>query len=717
MESDRSSPPAAAARIRPRPARQPTRTRLTAFILAAFMLIVWFVGPAQLPVFFQRLVGLVNALLAMLLVVFAIREYGKKYNRLRWPLVGRVSTSKVAGTLVFAAVVAWWLSPWAPIAPGEVEPDLWNFLERGLDDPVLVLVDRDSAMIAPPSPSAAARRAADDVNESSPAFSRALAAVANRQFDSAAALLDGLDRQKPRERVPKELIGAARAQVDLYTGQFAAARGRYAELLRSEPRREDYLTHGALAAILAGDDATAGDWARQLLDQAAGRSRDSLRYRQAVNLLAAIRIVEGKYAEAERLMAEPKATRDRAAPVADHRPQFDRQLAIDENNGAVLRVLTGPPNAAGLSAGFVSARTLWLEWNEFNGRPRDLPDVGVAVAQHNLGMVALVDNRFEQAEELFTDALAAERRAAARSTGPIIGATLCALADIARIEADRPRAESYLSEADDMLPSASPARTAWLATRAALDADLGRFDQAIAGYKAAIQSIERIGPHRPFAAVLKIRLADVEQDAGRLDEAEASVRDGLAGLDFAGLDRTTTRANGLRVLGTIEVSGGHLQTARQQFDAAARILEPAAQLDERQTEPPLETLGLAALKAARASAAESPEAYPAAIADCEAAIAIVQKVLGSRAPHHPLTAHYQHVLAKIDIRRGKLLAAEQLLRQALAIDEAALPKNHPATIAVLDDLAQTLEQSGRPDEGRAMADRAKALRAGRTSSH
>ncbi|HEY2147484.1 MAG TPA: hypothetical protein VGH32_06080 [Pirellulales bacterium] len=431
MESDRSSPPTGASRIRPRPARQPTRTRLTAFILAAFMLIVWFVGPAQLPVFFQRLVGLVNALLAMLLVVFAIREYGKKYNRLRWPLVGRVSTSKVAGTLVFAAVVAWWLSPWAPITPGEVEPDLWNLLERGLDDPVLELVDRDSAMIAPPAPSAAARRAADDVNESSPAFSRALAAVAAGQFDSAAALLDGLERQKPRERVPKELIGAARAQLDLYSGQFAAARGRYAELLKGEPRREDYLTHGALAAILAGDDATAGDWARQLLDQAAGRSRDSLRYRQAVNLLAAIRIVEGKYAEAERLMAEAKSSRDRAAPVADHRPRFDRQLAVDENNGAVLRVLTGSPNAAGLSAGFVSAKTLWLEWNDFNGRPRDLPDAGIAVAQHNLGMVALVDNRFEQAEELFTDALAAERRAAARSTGPVIGTTLCALTDIA----------------------------------------------------------------------------------------------------------------------------------------------------------------------------------------------------------------------------------------------------------------------------------------------
>jgi hypothetical protein len=676
------------------------------------MLIVWFVGPVQLPVFFQRLVGLVNALLAMLLVVFAIREYGKKYNRLRWPIIGRVSTSKVAGTLVFAAVVAWWLSPWAPIPPGEIEPDLWNLLEQGLDESVLVLVDRGSAIIAPPLPSAAARRVADDVTESSPRFSQALAAIANGQYDSAEALLNSLDQGKRRERVPPELIGAARAQADLYSQQFAAASRRYAGLLKSEPRREDYLTHGALAAALAGDNATAGDWARQLLDQAAGRSRDSLRYRQAVNLLAAIRVVEGKYADAERLMAEPKSSRDRGTPAADHRPRIDLQLAVDANNGAVLRVLNGPPNAAGLSVGFVTAKTIWLEWNEFNGRPREFPEAGIAAAQHNLGMVALVDNRFEQAEELFTDALDAERRSAPRSTGPIVGATLTALAEVARIEADYPRAESFLSEADDALPSASPARTAWLATRAALDADHGRFDQAIAGYKAAVRSLEAVAPHQPFAAALKIRSAEVAQNAGRLDEAEALARDGLAGLDFSALGHTAAYAHGLRVLGTIDVSRGRLQDARQPFDAAAKILEPAARPEDNQHPAPPETLDLAALRAARASAADSPETFPAAIADCDGAIAILQRVVGERAARHPLTARYEHVLAQIDIRRGKLLAAEQRLRQALAIDEAALPKTHPATLSVLDDLAKTLEQSGREEEGRAIADRAKKVRGG-----
>ncbi|HKD37108.1 MAG TPA: tetratricopeptide repeat protein, partial [Pirellulales bacterium] len=341
---------------------------------------------------------------------------------------------------------------------------------------------------------------------------------------------------------------------------------------------------------------------------------------------------------------------------------------------------------------------------------------GIAAAQHNLGMVALVENRFEQADDLFNDALEAERRAVERAGGPTIGTTLISLAEVARIEADYKRAESYLSEADNALPASSPVRTAWLAARAALDADLGHYDQAIAGYKSAIQSIESAAPHQPFAAVLKIRGAEVEQNAGRLEEAEALARDGLAGIEVTGVDRTAAKAQGLRVLGTIEVRRGHRQTARQQFDTALKIIEPPARSDEMQIDSHPETLDLAALVAARASAADSPETYTAAIADCERAVAIVERVFGPRAAHHPLTARYEHVLAKIDIRRGKLLAAEQLLRQALAIDEAVLPKDHPATVAVLDDLATTLKQTGREQEGRAFADRAKKLKGGGAST-
>ena len=126
-----------------------------------FMLVVWFQAPGvRLPTFFQRLVGVVNALLTMLVVMFAIREYGKRYNRLSLPLLGRVSTSRIAGGLVFLAVLGWWLSPWAPIPAGQPEPDLWRLLEQGLDTPLLQVVDTHLATLVPPVPSADAEQAA-----------------------------------------------------------------------------------------------------------------------------------------------------------------------------------------------------------------------------------------------------------------------------------------------------------------------------------------------------------------------------------------------------------------------------------------------------------------------------------------------------------------------------------------------------------------------------
>jgi hypothetical protein len=689
---------------------------LTGLILIVFMLMVWFVGPSQLPMFFQRLVGLVNALLAMLVVVFAIREYGKKYNRLRWPLFGRVSTSKVAGSFTFLAVAAWWLSSWAPILPGQAEPDLWRLLERGLDDAVLMFSDRDSATVVAPSPSAAARRAAAVVSAESPPFARALGAIATGEFEAADSLLDQLEQGKSNDRTPLEIVRAARAQAELYSGRFAAASSHYADLLKSEPRREDYLAHGALAAALHADYAAAGERARQLLDQAAARRHDAVRYRQAVNLLVAIRVMQGKYAEAERLGDETKPSRERAAREADGLGRSDPQLAADANNQAMIRVLTAPPNAESLSAGFVSAKKLWIEWNETNGRPRDLPDSGVATAEHNLAIIALRDERFEQAEDLLNGALAAERQAAARTTTSTIGASLNALAELARIEADFARAELLSDQADDALPTTAPARSAWLATRAAFEADLGRFNQAIVRFKAAIRSVEAAAPNHPFAAVLKIRLGEAQWNAGRIDDAEASVRDGLAGLDSAGIDRLAARAQGLRILGAIELSRGKRDSARRQFDAAARIVGISAGGEERRNSATPETLEVAALRIARAAAADSPEDYPAAVADCETALVIVQKAFGERAANHPLSARYMDALAQIDIRRGKLLAAEPLLRQALAIDEKSLPKGHPAIVTVLEDLAETLDKSGRADEGRGFAARAKELRAGRAAA-
>ncbi|MEX2141286.1 MAG: hypothetical protein WD894_18620 [Pirellulales bacterium] len=105
-----------ATRPRVRAGLRGQRTLFCLLLLMSFLVVVYFVVP-PLPAFFQRLVGLVNALLAMVAAMFAVREYGRSYNRLRVPGVGSVRTNMIVGGLVFLVVFAWWLSPWAPIAP------------------------------------------------------------------------------------------------------------------------------------------------------------------------------------------------------------------------------------------------------------------------------------------------------------------------------------------------------------------------------------------------------------------------------------------------------------------------------------------------------------------------------------------------------------------------------------------------------------------------
>ena len=100
------------------------RTMFCGALLVIFFVVVYFLLPApdswaraELPIFFQRLVGLVNALLAMVTAMFAVREYGKSYNRFRVPGLGSLRTSWIVGGIVFLAVLGWWFSPWAPIQP------------------------------------------------------------------------------------------------------------------------------------------------------------------------------------------------------------------------------------------------------------------------------------------------------------------------------------------------------------------------------------------------------------------------------------------------------------------------------------------------------------------------------------------------------------------------------------------------------------------------
>jgi len=96
--------------------RTPRATLMALAMLVAFYWVVYFAAPAHLPYLLQRFVGLSNALLAMVLVLFADSELGP---RLRLATTWRASRlASVAAATVFIVIFAWWLSPWAPIQVG-----------------------------------------------------------------------------------------------------------------------------------------------------------------------------------------------------------------------------------------------------------------------------------------------------------------------------------------------------------------------------------------------------------------------------------------------------------------------------------------------------------------------------------------------------------------------------------------------------------------------
>jgi hypothetical protein len=427
MDPKPSSLPAAPTRG----TRQPTRARFAGLLLLVFMLIVWFAAPdLRLPRFFQLLVGAVNAILAMLVVIFAIREYGKKYNRLRWPLLGRVSTSKVAGAATLAAVFGWWLSPWAPIRAGESEPDLWRMLERQLDVAQLVLLDEKTPALAPPIPSPAMQSAANRIEPTDPPFRRALKAIVAGDSAEAIRLLDEVEKNHATEY---DVLEMTRAQAEMYSGQFAAASRRFGRLLERQPRREEFLVHGSLAAALADDLETAGARAEQLYDQARARRHEGARFREAVNVFTAVRTLQGRLKDADATSRETKTLRDQlAANSLILQSEADPSAAANMNNATVLQLLRGtaPNNPA--ADGFLLARSLWSDCEGRDGSGSAA--MNIAAVNQNLGIASIESARFLAAKTMLAAAADALQQAPGPNAKPLAAANQKALARVQQLQ-------------------------------------------------------------------------------------------------------------------------------------------------------------------------------------------------------------------------------------------------------------------------------------------
>ncbi len=88
-------------------------------LFVAFLLAVFAFAPSTLPVFKQRILAVVSALLAGLFAYFLTGESGVAIRGGKGAL-GRLAVKSSGGAAAFVLVLVWWLSPWSPVESADL---------------------------------------------------------------------------------------------------------------------------------------------------------------------------------------------------------------------------------------------------------------------------------------------------------------------------------------------------------------------------------------------------------------------------------------------------------------------------------------------------------------------------------------------------------------------------------------------------------------------
>jgi tetratricopeptide (TPR) repeat protein len=489
-------------------------------------------------------------------------------------------------------------------------------------------------------------------------------------------------------------------------------------MLHNQPRREDFPSHGALAAALAGDHVSAVAWAEQLREQAQSRSRTSPRTIEATSLLATVHLVEGEFSDAL-LTSQTIFDLGKSTAARDPSESIAMQYASVANNAAVLHLFTGGDHAAGASPanGFTRAKQLWLDCKTPAGRSRSADDARAALAEYNLGATALYQSRYVQAASLLNTSLAEWRAIGGPAAKAGEAVNINALAQVSLASGQYAQAESQLADLAKITGAAnsdSAASLAFQSSEAQLDTALARYDRAVNAFHKLCHDAEHgaggLSPNHPYTAILNLRLADALLRAKRFSEAEAAAEECARILAHANLSASRFSADAYRISGSAALRQGKRLLAERQFDRATKLLRPIDETSAPENDSGAvaaaqsESIELVQLLAAEGEFAGELQNYAAAADDYRSALHQLALLFESQAASHPLRAEYLHALAMLFVHEEKLSEAKPLLDESLAIDRRSLPAGHPAAIAVMQDLATLLEKTG----AKAQADQLRA---------
>ncbi len=375
-----------------------------------------------------------------------------------------------------------------------------------------------------------------------------------------------------------------------------------------------------------------------------------------MNLLA------GDYPEALKISNEMLGGPDGNLLPRDSADSSGPQDAAAANNAAVILLLAGAGETsaesgkASPSSGFASAQELSRDRNASGGGSHETPDPRIALARYNLGMAALQDARFAQAETILTESLAEWRRAKNHSTPACVAINLNSLAQLDLVEGQSARAESRAKEAAELFTAANAddlSAFAYQSTLAQIDASKSHFTQAIDALQQIIHEAELghrgLLPRHPYVAILKLRLAESLLGAGRNANAQTAAGEAAAILEPCGLGASRSAADALRINGLAAARLGNHEQAERQFDRAMKLLQPSDKVDSA----PLATPELAELLAAQGELAADLHNDTEAADDYHQAVDQLDRMFDAKAADHPLRAEYLRALGKLTTKHTK----------------------------------------------------------------
>ena len=733
---------------------------MTGVAVTIITVLVCWALPDELPMILQRLLGPVCAGLAVAVLAWTTREtesaeeealsrarrgqhadFGKRLREaqkerttVKLPLLGETSIRGLAAVGVFVVVEAWWLSPIAPIGiRRRAIADLSVPLAEEIVAVVLATPDTNMAVVLPPVPPVSIRKLAEAIDEDQADFyNRGLKAIALGRFKDARGLLAKAMSEEDSLACD---IRVARAQNDMYAGQFEDAVGWYRNALNDKPDDPILLCQMAVACMQLGrfhDAQSLIARARQACGAPLSDGRettspggretgpDESTLAMCLHVEVVVNVCLGKQYDQSIQMCV--RTREILNSTLQRQHPFE---AASLNNHATLYLL---------QAKYQGGHELYSRAIDLWSRPSAPRHPYASSGLANLAILYCLMGEYakdpkdgeanDEAKELAAAALKEQRRELPE-THPILGITYNANAVVAvalaHYEDAQPLAEKSLAifeaaskrDSDTEDPNGTQRKhgtvAAALDTLAMTYAGKALYTRAGLYCNQALEVAQKAwGPKHPYLVGILIHLADLRIEQGRFVEAEARCVEALDIAKASFGENHPIVASVLNTRGKLEIARGTPLGARPFLEEANAILEKAfgPERAHGMEHPRLaETIGLMA-----ALNATSPLDYAQGVKRYMRAIEILDKRFGLE---HPRTARLLCKLADLYVLQRQDSKAEACLKRALEIQEKSLVSFHPHMAETLEKLAAVVARL-RPADSKQVAGmktRAKAIRA------